>query len=628
MSDLLSIGVSGLLAYRKALDTAGHNIANVNTEGYSRQRVELASRLGGPQGDGYVGAGVASSTVRRLADALVATRLQGDASAYARAETFAGFAARVDGWMSDADSGLSRPLQGFFDALSTLAANPTSSAARQALLASGAALADRFNDLQLQLDGLDAELNQRLAQTADEVTRYAQAVADLNERIVLAKGASGGQPPNDLLDQRDQLIKEIATRIGITTTDQDDGGINVFTGSGQALVLGAQANALSVGDDAFGSGRQELLFSGGQNITAQTSGGSIGGLLDFRRELLDPARSELGRLAAGVAESMNTQHAAGMDARGQMGGDFFADLGGAVFAARSNSGSATIDVQLSDAAALTGDDLVLAFNGSAWQLTRARDGAAVALSGSGTVADPLRAEGLSIVTGGGAPAAGDRYLLKPTAQAGSQLRVAITDPAQIAAASPVRASAALGNSAGVSLQGLSVVDAGDPNLRSAVAIEFIDANTYSVNGSGSFAYTPGTPITVNGWQLSLNGAPAAGDRFDVTSNVAGSNDNGNARLLAQLSSRGVLDGGRSSIGAAQAGLVAKVGAQAQQAGFQRDAHAAVRAQAEAEQQALSGVNLDEEAADLVRYQQAYQAAARVIAVANEVFQSLLLAAQR
>jgi len=626
VSDLLSIGVSGLMAYRKALDTAGHNIANVNTAGYSRQRVELASQIGGPQGDGYVGAGVTSNTVTRISDALLTTRLQGDSSAYARAETFAGLASRVDGWLSDTDAGLGKPMQGFLDALSGVSASPSSSAARQTLLSSAGSLADRYNSLQSQLDGLDTEINQKLKQTADEVNRYAQSVADLNERITLAKGQAGGQPPNDLLDQRDALIKEIATRVGITTTEQDDGGINVFTGSGQALVLGRQANTLTTGDDAFASGRQELFFSGGQNITAQTSGGIIGGLLDFRRELLDPVRNDLGRMAAGLAQATNDQHAQGMDATGQMGGDFFADIAGSVYPARANTGSAVVSVGLADAGALTGDDYQLSYNGSSWQLTRGKNGSTVTMTGSGTAADPLRAEGLSLVIGGGATA-GDRFLLKPTAQAGSQLRVAITDPSRVAAASPVRASAGLSNTGATGVKEITVGDSSNANLLSSVTIQFTGANTYSVNGSGSYTYSAGSAIEVNGWKLSLNGAPASGDSFTVGSNTSGSNDNGNARALAKLGSVGVLDGGRSSLTAAQSGLVAKAGASAQQANLQLSAQSAVRAQTEAEQQSLSGVSLDEEAADLIRFQQAYQAAARVIAVANEVFQSLLDAAR-
>ena len=626
MSDLLSIGVSGLLAYRKALDTAGHNIANVNTPGYSRQRVELGSRIGGPQGDGYIGAGVSSSTVKRLADALITTRLQGDASAYSRAETFSGLASRVDSWLSSTDSGLTKPLQGFYDALSGLSANPGSSAARQSLLSAGQGLASRYNDLQTQFDGLESEINQRLSQTADEVTRYAKQVADLNERIVLAKGQAGGQPPNDLLDQRDSLIKEIASRIGITTTEQDDGGINVFTGSGQALVLGRQANSLTVSDDAYGSGRKELFFSGGQNITAQTSGGVIGGLLDFRREVLDPAKSDLGRMAAGLAEAMNEQHAQGMDAKGQMGGDFFADIAGSVYPARANTGNATVSVGLTDAGALTGDDYALSFNGSNWQLTRARDGSSVPLTGSGTAADPLRAEGLSL-TLSGTPAAGDRYLLKPTANGAAQLRVAITDTSRIAAASPVRASAGLSNTGSATVGSIGVTDAANADLLSGVSIQFTGPNTYSVNGSGSYSWNAGDSIEVNGWSLKLSGAPAAGDSFSVGANTAGSNDNGNARALAKLSTLGVLDGGRSTLSDSQAALVGRAGASAQQASLQLDAQASVRAQTEAEQASLSGVNLDEEAADLVRFQQAYQAAARVIAVANEVFQTLLDAAR-
>ncbi len=620
MSDLLSIGVSGLMAYRRALDTTSHNIANANTAGYTRQRVELVSVQGSGSGNGYMGAGVDTATVRRISDGLVNARLQSDASAYARLDVLAGYAARVDTLLSDNASGLSRPLQAFFDGASALAQDPASTAARQAFIGNAQSLAARFNDTQAQLDGMESELNQRLRNTVDEINGLTKSLAALNDKISLAQGQFSGQAPNDLLDQRDQLVEQLANRIGISTTTQPDGSLNIFTANGQALVLGRDATALGVAEDHYQSGRLDVVHGGGARITAQISGGAIGGLLDVRREVIDPARNQLGRLAVAVAESVNAQHAQGLDANGELGGPLFTVPTGSSYAAGGNRGTAEVQIGFKDLSQLGGSDYELRYDNGGWQLTDSRSGAVVPTTGSGTAADPLRAAGLEL-TLGGTPAAGDRFLLRPTASAGGQLQVAIADPAKIAAAAPLRVTAASGNSASA---GAPVIkDAGDPQLLGPVTIAFTGPDTYSINGAGSYSWSAGTPITVNGWQLSLSGAPATGDRFEISRGVANSGDNGNANALAQLAQRGVLDGGRSSLGQAQSGLVSQAGVSAQQSALRRDAQAAIQAQTLNEREAISGVNLDEEAADLIRYQQAYQAAARVIQIADSLFQTLL-----
>ncbi|MGQ0619460.1 MAG: flagellar hook-associated protein FlgK [Panacagrimonas sp.] len=546
MSDLLSTGVSALLAYRRALDTAGHNIANVNTPGFSRQRVELTSRLGGPSGDGYIGSGVDTATVRRITDSFVGARIVADTSAYARSEALEGVANTLDAWLSDSTTGVSPALNGFFDGLNTLAANPASTASRQSALAGADALATRLRSLQDSVDGLQSELSARVRQDVDQINQTASAIADLNERVAQARGAAGGQPPNDLLDQRDQLIQTLAGKIGIRTVEADDGSINVFAGSGQALVLGQQAGQLGVTADAFRSGRVEVTFNG-TAITGQIGGGSLGGLLDARREVLDPAQARLGRLAVGLVESVNAQNALGVDSSGQAGGDFFAPVSGTALSAQANAGNAQIGVGFANVAQLTGEDYELHFDGSNWALSHAATDAGVPLSGSGTSADPFSAAGLSFTVSGSA-AAGDRFLIRPTADAAGQVRVAITDPARIAAAA-----------------------AGSP---------------------------------------------------------ANSSDNSNARALAGLATQGLFDGGRNTFNAANSELVARVGNQAQQAGVARTAQENLLAQSQASRDSVSGVSLDEEASDLVRFQQAYQAAAQVIAVADAIFQSLLDAARR
>jgi flagellar hook-associated protein 1 FlgK len=544
MADLLSIGMSGLLAYRRALDTVSHNIANANTDGYSRQRVELVSRPGSGSGFGYVGTGVDISTVRRLGDDLVTARMQTDASAYGRLQTYHGFASRIDGLLSDADAGLSRPLQGFFDAANALSQDPSSTAARQNLIGAADTLAARMRDTQSQLDGMEGEINTRMRATVDEINTLSGALADVNREIVQGYGNFGGQPPNDLLDQRDQLLQQLSARVGISTSAQADGSVNVYVGGGQALVLGSQSTALGVAADSYNSGRLDIVHAGGTRITAQLSGGELGGLLDARREVLDPARARLGRIAAGLVETVNAQHVQGFDANGAPGTDFFAPLRGAAFAATANVGNATVDVGFGDPAALGDGDYELRFDGAAWSLTDLRSGQAVPLSGSGTPGDPLVGAGLELEVSGGA-SAGDRFLIRPTVAAAAGMNVALRDPEQVAAA----ASTASG-------------------------------------------------------------------------------DNGNALALAAISNGGVLNGGTQSLLAAHSALVSGAGMRAQQAGVQLDAQAAIGNQTLAERESLSGVNLDEEAADLIRYQQAYQAAARVVQVADTIFQTLLQAAGR
>ena len=625
MSDLLNIGVSALLSYRSALDTAGHNIANANTPGYSRQRVELQTRVPTASGSGFSGSGVQVTSTTRTVSSLLTARAVADQSAYSRLETFEGLAARADVLLSGSDTGLSKPLQDFYSAASGVSANPASTASRQALLAAADGLGARFADLQGQLAGMEGEINTRLAQAVSEVNQYAGAIAALNDRIALATGAANGNPPNDLLDQRDQLVQELSARIGVSTVPQDDGSINVFAAGGQALVLGNSAQALGLADDAWHSGRQEIVLAGsGVNVNAQVSGGSIGGLLDARSQLLDPLQNKLGRLAAGVINSVNAVNAQGVDLVGALGGNLFVPVNSTALPAMGNGGNAQVSVGIADAGALAGEDYTLSYNGSGWQLAARNTGTVVPLAGSGTAADPYTGAGLSLVVSG-TPAAGDRYLLQPTRNVSVQL--ATTDPSRIAAASAITTRAATANTGSGSISAGSVLNAGDPALQAGVTIRFTSATTYSINGAGSYTYTPGANLDLNGWRVQLSGTPAVNDEFSVSATGANSGNNRNALQLAGLASSGVLDSGRTSIASASGSLVAQTGGIAQQAALRKDAQAAIQVQTQAERDATSGVNLDEEAADLVRYQQAYQAAARIIAVADTVFQSLLQAAR-
>ncbi len=621
MSDLLSTGISGLLASQLALNTTGHNISNVNTAGYSRQDVMFGARTPDLLGNSWIGSGVNVDGVRRLYDLFLTNQVRDATGAQSRASTFNDLATRTDNLLADPNAGLQPSLDSFFASVNDLASRPADTPTRQALLGQANALTNRLHTLSSQLSSLDHESDQRIGDEVAQINTLSQGVANVNAEIQRA----GGNPPNDLLDKRDELVRQLATHVGVKVTPQDGNMINVTTGNGQALVLGTRAQSLQTVTNAYDPSRHDVAASDGTVITSQISGGALGGILDFRRDMLDPARNALGRTAVGLADAVNAQHHAGMDLNGQLGGDFFTTTTPSVYANRNNAGSATVNADFGDVSQLTTSDYTMRYDGSAWSLTRG-DGSAVAMTGSGTAADPFVADGLTSQISGAA-SAGDSFLVRPTANAAAGTNVAITDVRDIAAASPVAASAAGTNIGTGSIGGISVTDATDPNLLAPTAITFTSATTYQINGSGSFTFTPGTPIAANGWSLNLSGAPQPGDTFDVAANTFGVGDNTNALALAGIADRAVLDGDTSTLSNAYAQLVGQVGVGAQQAQIGLDAQTALLNQSVASQQNVSGVNLDEEAANLVRYQQSYQAAAQVISVASTLFDTLLSAAQ-
>jgi flagellar hook-associated protein 1 FlgK len=625
MTDLFSIGSSALLAYSNALATTSNNIANVNTPGYTRQRVELQSRIGGFSGDGAVGTGVEEVGIQRLFDQFVNARLYGDASGVGRESIFSAVAGRVDQLLSDSSTGLSGALSKFFSAMDAVSASPADPAARTALIGAANSLADRFNQLSSSFDGAEQEISGRMTQTVSQVNGLAQKIADLNQRIALATAQNPGQQPNELLDQREQAITELAGKVGVTTLAQDDGSINLFV-AGHPLVLGSTVTQLTLAATPGDSrGRLDVYFGSGTSAVPLKGslGGELGGLVDARSGVLDAAEGDLGRIGVALSEQFNQLQAQGIDLNGALGGNFFAALSPQTQAYGSNTGSATIAASYADVSTLSGHDYRLSFDGSNWALADLATHSSVPLSGAGTVGNPFLADGLSFVVSGSA-AAGDSYLVRSTSAAAGQIQVVISDPAKIAAASPIRAQASLANTGGATTS-ISVADASDANLQTPATILFTSATTYTINGGPAQTFTPSSPIIANGWSLSLTGAPASGDQFQVLANGANSSDNSNARAMAALRSGGVLDGGSASLSQAYGSLVASTGSTAQQARFRADAQSAIQSSDLAQRDSISGVNLDEEAANMVRFQQAYQAAAQIIATANAAFDSLLSA---
>ena len=647
---LLGIGSSALLAYQRALSTVSHNVANVNTEGYSRQRVELSARV--PQGlaGGSYGAGVDVDGVQRIYNQFLTGEIRSHTTSHIELDTLAELSAGLDNLLADDNAGLNTALNAFFDTVQGAADDPTSMAARQVMLSEAQTLTGRFNELHDWMQSTRGGLNSQMTAATQQINQLAGAIAEVNKQIVAAEAGASGQQPNDLLDQRDQLVLELSSKVSVSTTLQDDGSLNVFMGSGQVLVLGANHNTLGVAESSSDPGHLEITLSAGGSTTVPVTdlinGGELGGMVKFRNEVLDPAQNALGRIAVELGSFMNAQHRRGITLDGLQGQDFFTVAAPQVIADPGNSGS--ISATFDDVAQLAVDDYDLRFEGGAWTLTGATNGQVVPISGTGTPADPLVAAGLSIVVGPGA-AAGDNYMLRPTRNAAGQISLGLSDPRDLALAAPVTTAATVGNTGTGVISAGEVTDIDNPAFQSipgqlspAVLIRFTSPTSYEVLDqatlatidTGTFDPATGAEIfpTENlavdfGYQLRISGNPAAGDEFSVDYN-AGAGDNRNALLLSGMQSERLMEGGTASFNDAYGQLVADVGTSTRQAQVNSTAVQRILEQSEAARAAASGVNLDEEAADLLRFQQAYQAAAEIIAVADRMFETLISAVRR
>ena len=635
MANIFNIGVSGLTANQTRLATTGNNIANVNTEGYSRQRVDLSTLPSQLSAVGWIGSGVQVADISRSYDQFVASRLRTSLSAAEEGQYLYSRAIQVDNVIADPAAGLSQVLGDFFNAVHDVADDPTSIPTRDVMINQAEVLAGRFQSLDDYFSQLRSQANTDMASFAGEMNRLTTSIAELNNRIQSSGVSSGQAPPNDLLDSRDRLIDELSKYVSITTVTQGDGLVNVFTGNGQALVLGGTSNTLEVKNSAIAADQRSLyLRSKDGNLVEMNnliSSGRMGGLLRFQKEVLDPAQDALGMVAIGLAGFFNDEHSTGMDLDGDLANNFFSQASPQLLGHSANAGTAT--ASFSDLSQLQPEEYDLRYDGAAWQLIRVGDSQVIPMTGTGTGVDPFIADGVAIVIGPGA-AAGDRYLLRPTRGGAADIDVLITDPRDIAAADPVRTTA-LASNTGTAAIGPGSLDTriGSTKLAAPITLTYDAVGLqFNLSSGGSIPYDPATDsgststVTIAGlgdFSFELTGTPANGDQLVLSDNTGGIGDNRNARLLASLQTKNVLFGGSASITDAYGSAVADVGTSTSRAENIMDVQNQLLQRAQAVKDAVSGVNLDEEAANLVQFQQAYQASAQVIAAANTLIDTLL-----
>lgn len=659
---LFNIGVRALQTNQVVLQTTGHNIANVNTPGYSRQTVALQNLPGQFTGSGFIGQGVeVQAIVRNQSDML--TRQATAAAAVSAADSArAQSLQRLQDVFSGGDSGLGAAINDMMNALADVASAPTDLAARTVVLTRMDATATRMRSASDQLDQIASGVRSDLDTGVKAVNDLASQIARLNELIVRAQGS--GKAPNDLLDQRDQAIRNLNQYVQTTQVPADDGSLGVSVGN-QPLVLGATAATLSVGDapDFSGSGQLKLFFTapGGQPqaIDEQViGGGSMAGQLKFYNNDLQDARNLLGRMALAISSTMNYQQSMGLTLDGATGKPLFstpAPVNGLT------TGSAVGQISFS-----TGTFTPSQFAASDYEVrfTTPPAGQVIRLSDGKTTAftdlNDLRNQQIDGLTFDftAAGAANERVLFRPFANAAGQMQALVHNPSQLAAANPVNAAMGTANTGSLQLANLKatgyqwnaspapgqVVGAGVVNLPPAtgVVLTFTGSGTFTLSGNAhapldmsasppapltgpTYTYTPGQPINIDGWQITLQGTPNAGDTVTVgNAKLFGDyfqRDAGNAKAMLALRDAPLFDGAPLSDGFASA--MAQVGTRTQSAQFAAQMSGTIAANLESDRTAVSGVNLDEEAAKLIQYQQAYQASAKMIQVAQTVFDSLL-----
>jgi flagellar hook-associated protein 1 FlgK len=612
--------------------TTEHNIANANTPGYTRQQVILGSHVPEQFGGSFLGQGVDVTGVRRIYDQFLNTQVLQEQNTASYLSAYYGTMQQIDNMIADPVAGAGPAIQGFFDALNGVVNTPESIPARQNLLSSAQFVANRFQAIDQRLSDIATSLNGQIRGSINNINSYAQQIAVLNKSIkqAIASTSRQGQQPNDLLDQRDQLIAELNKEIKVNVQTESDGTMSVFIGSGQPLVLNETTMKLSVVNSAADPSRVDIAYqNGNQNLILKSSGfqgGELGAFLTFRDQSLEPARNALGRIAIGIADSVNQQNRLGQDLNGVLGANVFNAAVPVVNIGINNIGTASIAATISDVSALTTSDYQLSFDGSNYSLVRLTDNTVTGLGAT----LPQTVDGVTINLISGTMQAGDTFLIRPVANAAASLSVLISDPAKIAAAAPIRTSASLSNtgSARISEGTVNPPPPTDANLQASVTITFTSASTYTVSGAvpavvGTVAYSDGQDISYNGWTVQITGTPVAGDVFSIAANNNGAGDNRNALIMAGLQTKNVLANGTASMQGAYGQLVGEIGAKTHQLQVTSQAQDSMVAQTVAAQQSVSGVNLDEEAANLLRYQQAYQAAAKAMQIASTMFDTLL-----
>ena len=643
---LLSIGKTGLYAAQAGLATTGNNITNANVAGYSRQVVVQATAISMGGSNGYIGTGTQVAQVKRYSDDFLNAQVRTAQAASSGLDAYQAQVQQIDNLLADTTSGLSPALQDFFSAVQNLTGDGAGVSSRGSFMTSADTLAARFQSMTGRLDEIRKGVNTQLTASVTTINTYAKQIAQLNDKIGQLTEAGGLNPPNDLLDKRDQLIMDLNKQVKATVVPGDNYSLTVSIGNGQPLVVGVNAFELAAMNSPTDQTRVTIGYvTHGKTMPMSESaltGGELGSVLQFRSQSLDLAQNSLGRVAIAVATTMNDQNKLGLDGNGKPGGDIFTIAPADVTKNINNNNTSTTAIKATvvDATQLTTSNYKVDYDGTNYNVYRLSDNKKTVISPYPQT-QPQVIDGLAFDIQGAADS-GDNFLVRPTQNGAANFKLALTDGAQIAAAAPIATSVPLTNSGTGKISAGSVDKnyLGSP-LTSSVTLAFDKATgtlsgfpagqgvSMTLNGTTTTypagtnpPFNDGASYTVAGMSFTMNGAPGNGDTFTIAPNT-GLGDTRNAGLMGDLQSKNILDGGKATYQSAYATLVSTIGNKTREVQANAEAAAAQLTQAEAAANNVSGVNLDEEAANLLKYQQAYQASGKVMQIADTIFNALL-----
>jgi flagellar hook-associated protein 1 len=486
MADLIGIGLSGLRAHQTALSVTGNNVSNTNTPGYSRQEAIFVDNQSILTGAGYIGQGANIATIRRNAEDFITEQVRADTTVFHERDAVLTQAESIDNLLASTTTGLTPAMSSFFQAFQGAADDPTSIPQRQLLLTQSEGLVSRFQSLDTRLNDQLSNIDNELSAAVASINSLSQSLGELNQSIAIAIGAGQGDLPNNLMDARDETLRELSEYVNVSVfSTGSDGQMNVFIGNGQPLVLGGDASILSTEPSISNSELQDItIIANGrsQTISSELSGGKIGGLLDFRDNELNSAINNLGRIALVFADTINDQHALGMDLEDNLGGQFFGDVNEASLARSRISGFGSnlepIDhvmrVNIQDATALTSDDYEMRFEGPSgndFTLFRAGNSESV-LKGvlPGIYPANIEVEGFQIQIEAGSFKVGDRFLIKPTKSGAEDINLEVDRVESIALAAPIRADAHIGNTGNATISLGNMLDVESPLTNAQLSI--------------------------------------------------------------------------------------------------------------------------------------------------------------
>ncbi len=669
---ILGTGVSGLAAAQHGLDTTGHNISNVNTEGYSRQRVETVSTVGLAFRSTFLGNGTQLSSISRSFNQFNYQEVIFNAAQYNSNNTKYVNASRMDNLLADPETGITTSFEAMFDGINGVTEEPTIISARNVVIARAETVAQRFNNLYEEISGQHlGAVNEEIKTTVSEINAIAAEIASLNGKIQVENANSGdGFPPNDLLDKRDLLVKQLSEKIAVDTIKREDGTINVTVGKGITLVTNSFALPLSVQRNEFDSGQLEIAVSvksttpNASIITSQLSGGSLTGLFDARDNLIIPTLNELGKLAIGLSDTFNRQQSLGRDLDGEAGQNLFTDVNepqavlSRTLNSKENTAESKFEIYIRNTDELKGLDYRLDYDGTNLDMTDMQGNLITQFSAadiatmSGGTAISVPGTGIAIAIDTNNLTAGDSFKVRPTYNGANEMQRVLEDPKKIAAADNALEISENVNNNNIEFKLYEITSPSAPAAAlpaplpdDNITIEIdATATTYQVRDSGGTLISgplaiPADQIVddpVTGFRFKLDGVLAGNESFTIThadnpgineTKKFGPGDNTNMLTMLGFQSERTLDGGTNSFSESYADLVTIIGVETKSREISTASFETLLAGAEERLAGIQGVNLDEEAANLIQYQQAYTAAARIISVARDTFDTLLQAAR-